>query len=268
MREPKSRGALKRAGAAAMVLAVIGLAVSGCDYLEKRRIERTLDEWARAAMAGDTAGFLDLFAPDYDDPRASFEAMKKRAVERLKKSPRPVIGFGRREVEMHGDLAVVTERFTMEDTIEGKPMRYDEVEHLVMERGPGGWTCRRGSEVLRLLSGRMEDEYEIEQTLLRREDALVKKDINAYMALVSPRYRHKGEGAEDIRKKVLRNFRVYDDIQFRSFDRRIWDFGDAATVEQKFTMRAVQMGNPMTFSGEERFELAKEPGGWKFTRGL
>ncbi|HUT54645.1 MAG TPA: nuclear transport factor 2 family protein [bacterium] len=268
MREAKTRSALRRAGAAAVILMLIGLGAGGCDYLEKRRIERTLDDWARAAMAGDTQGFLALFAPDYEDPRAPLPAMKKRAVERLKESPRPVIGLGRREIEIKGGLAMVTQRFTMEDTIEGKPMRYDEAEHLLMERGPGGWACRRGSEILRLLSGRMEDEYEIEQTLLQREGALVKEDINTYMSLVSPRYRHKGETAEDIRKKVLQNFRVYDDIQFRSFDRKIWYFGDAATVQQKFTMHAVQMGTPMTFSGEERFELEKTPGGWKFTQGL
>jgi ketosteroid isomerase-like protein len=263
----KSRQRARHAAAWTLVI-FLTLSLAGCDYLEKRRIERTLNDRAKALAAGDTATYLGFFSSDYDDPNQSFDTIKKKVIERLKKEPRPVISFGKREINIQGDLAMVTERFTLEDALEGKAMRYDEVQHLLLARGPGGWVCRRGSEVLRLLSGRIEEERAIEETLLRREAALVKEDIKSYMNLVSPRYKHEGKSAEDVRKKVLQNFRVYDDIQFRSFDRKIWYFGDVATVQQRFTMHAVQMGNPMTFSGEERFELEKTPDGWKFTQGL
>jgi ketosteroid isomerase-like protein len=265
----KRKRATSSAGLLSVLLAAAALAaICGCDYLEKRRIERTLKERAGALVRGDVKAYLSFFAPDYYDRWMSFELMRTKAVERLKKEPRPLISFGKREINIRGDQAVVVERFTMEDKVEGRARRYDEVQHLLLKRSLEGWVCRRGSEVMRLLSGRMEEEYGIEQTLLRREAALVKEDIRAYMSLVSPGYKYKGEGFADLRKSVLQNFRVYDDIQFRSYDRKIWFFGDAATVKQKFTMHAVQMGKPMTFSREERFELEKTGDGWKFTMGL
>jgi len=244
------------------------VAAGGCDYLEKTRIEKALDERADALINGPAEKYFSFFAPDYYDPWQSFDQMKATAAERLKREPRPVISFGARTITLHGDQALVMERFTLEDKVEGKPMRYDEVQHLLLARGPQGWTIRRGSEILRLLSGRMEEERAIVDILLRREAALVNKDINSYMRLVSSRYRHKGEKAGDIEKKVTQNFRVYDEIQFRSYDRKIWFFGDAATVQQRFTMQASQMGTPRTFSGEERFELEKTGDGWKFIKGL
>jgi len=244
------------------------VAASGCDYLEKRRVRKTVENRAQALLKGDAKAYLAFFSPDYSDPWLSFDVIRENVKKRLQQKPLPIMSFGNREISLQGDKAMVIEKFTIEDKVEGTPKRYDETQRLILERTPDGWKCSRGSELLRLLSGRIEEEYNIEQVLLRREAALVKEDIRSYMSLVSPRYSHKGEGPEDLRAKVLQNFRVYDDIQFRSYDRKIWFFGDAATVQQKFNMHAVQMGKSMNFSGEERFELEKTDQGWKFTMGL
>ena len=42
----------------------------------------------------------------------------------------------------------------------------------------------------------------------------------------------------------------------------------AAQVRQKFSMNALKMGQSMSISGEEKFELVKTDEGWKFTKGM
>jgi ketosteroid isomerase-like protein len=249
-------------------VAVCLLAAGECGYLEKQRVERAVTEAAAAAAAGDAAGFLDMFAPDYNDDWVPAEQAQAKLKARFAQPPLPTLSFGKREIQITGDRAIVTEWFTIEDQVEGRSRRYEEIQHLLLERRAEGWKCISGSKLLSLLGGRMEEEHAIEQVLFRREAALVKEDVNSYLELISPDYRHKGESVEDLRERVLQIFRVYDDIEFRSFDRKIYYLGAAAEVQQKFSMTAVQMGKPMSFSGEERFELIKTDQGWKFTKGL
>jgi hypothetical protein len=193
---------------------------------------------------------------------------KAKVYERFRQPTLPAISFSKREVQLNGDRAIVTEWFALEDQLEGRTRRYEEVQHLLFERRAEGWLCLGGSKVLALLGGRMEEEQALEQVLFQREAALIKKDIHSYMALVSSDYRYKGEGPEQLRDRVLQIFRVYDDIEFRSFDRKIYFMGDVAEAQQKFTMTASMMGKRQTFNGEERFELKKTAEGWQFTKGL
>jgi len=244
------------------------LMLFSCDYLEKRKIEKVLDQRARAIISGNAEVYLSFFAPDYEDQWMPFDRLRAKVVERLSKDPKPVISFGKREIMIKGGRAIVTERFSLEDRVEGRVRRYDEVQHPFLVRRVGGWVCARNSEILRLLGGRMEEEHEIELILLRREAALVKEDLNAYMNLISPRYQHRGEGPEELKKKFVRNYQVFDDIQIRSYDRKIFFFGDYATVKQRFTMNAMMVGEPKTISNKEMFEMEKTEEGWKFTKGL
>ena len=249
-------------------LVVAALFSGGCDYLEKKRILRLLEQREAGLLKGLPGVYLNFFSPSYREEWLDFEKCRIKAAERLKRRPLPQIAFTKREIEINGDKAVVTEWFTFDDKVEGRKRHYQEVQHLVLARDAQGWKCISGSKVLALLGGRLEEEHEIERTMLRRESALVKEDINAFMGLISPRYNHKGETKEDVREKMLQIFRVYDDINFRSYDRRIYFFGTVATVEQKFSMSAVMMGKPRNFSGEERFELEKTEEGWKFIKGF
>ena len=260
----KSRGIILTLAMLVGLTAILG----GCDYLEKRRIQAMLGQRTKGLETSDASVYLSIFSSDYRDNWLSYDHMSSRLGERLKRKPGPVIAFGKTKVEIDGDRAVVTEGFTLEDRVQGRSRTYSDVQHLLFERRSGGWTCVGGSKVLSLLGGRMIEEHEIERSLLRREKALVEEDIRLYMSLVSPDYSDEGEGPDEIREKVLQIFRVYDEIEYRSFDREIFFHGSAAGVEQSFSMSAIMMGASKTFSGAERFELIKTEDGWKFSKCL
>ncbi len=251
--------------AAAVLLAAFCVS---CDYLEAEKIESALEGRAEAVTTGDVNGYLSRFSPAYRSRWMPYEKLAAGARQRLAKQPYPKLSYAEREITIKGEEALLKERFVFEDASFGKPRRYDEVQHLDLKKVGGGWTVVGGSEVLNLLGGRIEEEIAIEKTLLRREAALVDGDISGYMSLISDDYDHRGEGPEDIRKKVARNFQIYDDIEFRSYDREIKVFGDSATVIQRYTMSASMLGEPKSFSNKERFELVKTKSGWKFVKGL
>lgn len=260
---------MTRSRTAAGLLLILALgAACGCDYLEKRQIAQLLDRRAEALAAGDANAYFTAYANNARDEWPGLANAREKLAARMKTRPLPSVTFVKREYFIKGGKAVVEERFSLDDKALAPGRRYDSIEHLTLERGPDGWRITGGDEVLRLLAGRIEEETLIEQTLFRREAALVKKDIESYLALVSPRYRHKGEGPAELEAKVRRNFQIYDDLRFRSYDRKIWFFGDTATVEQRFSMEAGQVGTPQSFNGRERFELERTDEGWKFVRGL
>jgi hypothetical protein len=251
------------------LLLVIALgAVTGCDYLERRQVEKILDRRAAALAAGDANAYFSCYSNAARDEWPGLATAREKLAARLKQRPLPSVTFVKREIFIRDGKAVVAERFTLADSALGPGRRYDETGHLLLRREGDGWRITGGDEVLKLLSGRIAEEVAIEQTLLRREAALVNKDLDSYMSLVSPRYRHQGEGPAELQAKVRRNFQIYDDLQFRSYDRKIWFFGDSATVEQRFTMQAGQVGTPESFNGRERFELERTGSGWQFVRGL
>ncbi len=254
--------------AAAGILVLLASNLTACDYIEKRQLKNMIEQKNRALLGGDAGSYLSFFSKDYHDPWLDFEDARKRTIKRLSQNPLPEVSFSEPEIIIKDRKALVAERVVFEDKVDGRPMRYDEVQHLRVWKRGKSWECVRGSEVLRLLSGRIEEDLEIEQTLLRREAALVKRDLETYMSLVSKNYDHKGESPGDIKNKVRRNFQVYDDLKFTSYDRRVWFFGDYATVEQRFTIEALRLGEPVSMSGRERFELENTGEGWKFLKGL
>jgi len=248
--------------------ALLLIIISGCGFLEEKNLRESLQYRQEALKEANSRKYLDFFTKGYKDDWVDFAKLAKRTTETLKEEGAPKITFEEPEIIIEGNRALVTERFTMEVTGEGKPRRYDEVQHLRMTKTDRGWKCTKGSEVLRLLGGRVEQERAIEEVLLRREAALVKGDIKSYISLVSDDYSYEGKGIQEVMDTVKRNFQIYDEIKIRSYDRKIWFFGDSATVQQKFTLDATKLGEPISISGKERFELEKTEEGWKFTKGL
>ena len=59
MGERKNR--LGKTGIFVMALIMVLGAVSGCDYLEKRRIQNIVKKRTQALMSGDVSGYLDFF---------------------------------------------------------------------------------------------------------------------------------------------------------------------------------------------------------------
>lgn len=268
MRKPGT-GRFRKSGALLVGAFLFFALLSGCDFLEKRRILAVLSDQAKALQKGNADAFLVAFAPDYDDPWIPFAEARAALANQLLKAPFPVLQVSDREVEIAGDRAVVTRNFTLEAKVEGQSRSRSEVEHLIFQRRGQGWVVVQGSVVLRLLGGQLEEEIAIEQVLLRREAALINQDLESMMSLISTRYSYKGNGSNELKENIFKPiFQVYDNIKFRSYDRKIFFFGAAATVEQSFTMQANLMGNPKTFSGQERFELENSKDGWKFTKGF
>jgi len=251
-----------------LALALACFVPSGCEYLESREIEAALGRRAQAASRGDAEAYLDFFATGYKSEWIKAEELFKKAAERLSAGPPSSLSFGKFDIIIKGDKALVTESFILEDSTGGKPRRWAETQHLRMRKRGDEWVCVRGSKVLELLGGRMEEEAAIEQALLKREAALVKRDITSYMDLLAEDYSFRGEGPEDVKEKVMRNFRIYDNMHFRTYDRKIWFFGRYATVEQRFSIDAQRLGEPVSLSGRERFEMKRTRQGWKFIKGL
>ncbi len=266
MQAPK-RKPLAALGAVLAIAAVL-FSLAACDELEKRRIARILDARAEALTSSDPAGYMSFFAPDYRCEYTTLDAARASVTRILTKANPVKAAFGERDIQIKGEKALVSEKYSIEVNVSGSSRRFEGVQHIYLKRSGDGWSCESGSEILEILGVRAEEERLIEQTLLRREAALVNKDVIAYMALISDDYSHEGEGPEEIREKVLQLFRYYDNIEFKSYDRRIFFMGQAATVKQKFTMNADKVGSPQTISSEEKFELEKTENGWKFTKGL
>lgn len=272
--ESAGRGTRKiRTEASLLLAAALILTLPACGLDTERgkikSLKAALNQRTEDLSRGEAGAYLSFFAPDYKDQWLSLDQARLKADERFQRSPLPRIRFGDHEFVIEGDRAVVKEEFAFEDSVAGRTVRRQEIQHLIMERRGDRWVCISGSEVLKLLSGRLEEEQAIEQAMLQRENALVRRDLSAYMNLVSPRYLHKGVNREELRKIVLKNLQAYSNLEFKSFDRKIHFHGEFATVEQRFNLQAEKIGGKIeTFSGPERFELEKTPEGWKFIRGL
>jgi len=265
MKKNQNRTAAKTA---LPIIALIILAgAAGCN-LEKAKIEQVLEQRRAALQNGDFDSWVAFFSDDYSDAWMPFETTRARAKEWFDGELRPGITFANQEIAIQGDRAVISERFTLEGKVYGRTRRYEELHHLMLVRRSDGWKCFSGSKILALLGGRMEEEHEIEQTLLRREAAFANEDINAYLDLIEPGYHFNNRGRDALRTEVLQLFRVYDEIRIRSYDRKIFFFGKSTTVKQKYNMSYLKMGEARSVSEQEMFELKKTADGWKFAKGI
>lgn len=241
---------------------------ASCKELEKNNLESTLQARAIALQNGNAEKYLEFFASYYTDIRLDAKAARKMVLERLHESHSQQVKIKNRSIEIEDDRARVTEEFFFQTRVKDQTMNYNETQHLLMEKRDERWVCIAGSEILWLMAGGAREKYEIEQVLLRRENALMHENIKIYMRLISSQYNHRGKDKEKLREEILHSFQIYDDINFKSFDRQIYFYGDYATVTQKYNMHGLQMGSSRTWSGQERLTLQKTGEGWKFIKGL
>jgi len=261
---------MKKRGGLLFVLALFtaGLLTTTCKKLEENKLENALDNRITALRNGKAGQYLRFFAPDYSDTRLELAGARDRIMTDVGKDPSFEVKIKERKLDIEGDRAIATEDFFFKTTVTGDTRTYNETQHLLLEKRGDGWVCLSGSEILWLLAGRPAEEHSIEQVLLRRENALTGENIKTYMRLISSQYNHQGTDREELRSRILHSFQVYDDINFKSFDRKIYFYGDYATVTQKFNMHALQMGSQKTWSGHERLTLRQTEEGWKIVKGL
>ena len=87
-------------------------------------IEAALEEREKALMAGDYEGYIDFFTENYSDAWIPYNSLQAGVRERLATKPLPLIAFGKREIMMDGDRAVVSELYTYEDKVDGRVGTY------------------------------------------------------------------------------------------------------------------------------------------------
>ncbi len=261
---------MKKRGVLLFVFALftVGLLSTTCKKLEENKLENALEARIAALRNSNAGQYLRFFAPDYSDTRFEFDGAGKKLKAAAGESPSFEVKIKERKLDIEGDRAIATEDFFFKTTVAGNSRNYNETQHLLLEKREDEWVCLSGSEILWLLAGRPAEEHSIEQVLLRRENALTNENIKTYMRLISSQYNHRGTDRENLRSQILHSFQVYDDINFKSFDRKIYFYGDHATVTQKFNMHALQMGSQKTWSGHERLTLRKTEEGWKIVKGL
>ncbi len=112
------------------------------------------------------------------------------------------------------------------------------------------------------------DRQAVEAVAIKRQQALVNRDITLYLSIISLAYNDKGKDFATEKKELEANFRAYDRIGYRSIERRIEVSGTTATVSGKYRLTITSRGNEISLEGEERLRLAKEVDGWKIIGGL
>ena len=126
-----------------------------------------------------------------------------------------------------------------------------------------------GLALLLAACGRPSPRQEIEQVLDKREQALARKDLAAYMALISPAYSDRGKTYRRIEESTRKNFAAFSRIELHSRKRSIYVKGDQAAVVQEYVLSYwVPSSGKHSIKDKERLVLRREAGGWKFIRGL
>jgi hypothetical protein len=256
-------------GRAVLYCFVILLLFAECQFSEDKQIQGLLKKRERSLRTGDVEAYFSCLSPDYTDSFFPLDHARDKIKQALSGPARPEVRFSSPAIYQQGNRAVVREEFWIEGVISEKPRRYKRTQHLRLARqGQEGWKIMEGSKVYRLLAGQAEEEDEIIEVLDRREKALENKDLQLYLSVVSPRYEHQGQGVRELEQRLSESFRVFDEIRYEASDRRVWFFGNYATVEQRYRLEAKLLGELQVHSEIERFELIREPEGWMIVKGL
>ncbi|GEM_PF-911546 len=256
-------------GRALLYCLAVLILFAGCHGSEENEIQGLLEKRARFLRKGDTDGYLSCLSQGYMDSFFPLDHARDKIKQILSCPERPEARFSSPTIYRQGNRAVVREDFWLEGVISSKPRSYRRTQHLRLARqGQEGWKIIEGSKVYRLLAGQAKEEDGIIEVLDRREEALETKDLRLYLSVVSQHYEHRGQGVRELEHRLSESFQVFDDIRYEAWDRRVWFFGNYATVEQRYRLEAKLLGEPEVHSEIERIELIREPEGWRIVKGL
>lgn len=122
--------------------------------------------------------------------------------------------------------------------------------------------------ILFLLACQVSEEEKIYQLLIRRQEALQKRDLSLYLSCISNAYQDKEEDFSRLQKRIEGYFKTFDRISYSSWDRSIQIDGETAIVLQPFHLEAEKEGKGNRYSGKEVLFLKKEGKEWKIIKGL
>ena len=103
---------------------------------------------------------------------------------------------------------------------------------------------------------------------VKRQQALLHKDVNLYLSIISRHYQDKGVDFTAKKKELESNFAVFDRIDYRSDGIAIDVTGGRATISGNYGLKVFIKGKELKLAGKEELRLVKESGGWKIVGGL
>lgn len=109
---------------------------------------------------------------------------------------------------------------------------------------------------------------QVEEVLVKREQALAAKNIRDYMALVSRDYYDEGKTYKDILEKAEKNFSTFSKIELTTSKRGIYIEEDQAVAVQEFVLSFWIQSKRKSVKNKERLVLKKEKDNWKIIKGL
>ena len=122
--------------------------------------------------------------------------------------------------------------------------------------------------ILFLLACQVSEEEKIDQVLIRRQEALQKRDLSLYLSCISNAYQDREEDFSQLQERIGGYFKNFDRISYSSWDRSIQIDGKKATVIQLFHLEVEKGGKRNRYSGKELLYLEKEGKEWKIVKGL
>lgn len=107
---------------------------------------------------------------------------------------------------------------------------------------------------------------EIDELLVKRQEALETKDVELYLTLISPDYSEERDGntltLEDIKKGFLTNVSLFDALQISHADRSIYLKGNTAEVFQITKVTASINDTKSVFKLSEKIGVQKTGDKW------
>ena len=117
-------------------------------------------------------------------------------------------------------------------------------------------------------NGSGKDREELQSIAVKRQQALLHKDIKLYLSIISRNYLDKGVEFAAKKKELEANFSAFDRIDYRSDGITVNISGSRATISGNYGLKVFVKGKELRLAGKEELRLEKEPGGWKITGGL
>ena len=112
------------------------------------------------------------------------------------------------------------------------------------------------------------DRKAVEELMSKRAQALNSRDVKLYQSLISRNYQDKGKDFAGKSAEITSTFASFEQIAYRSLDRRITISNSDAKVTGSYTMKVTVKGRPLELGGTEIIRLTKESDGWKITGGI
>jgi hypothetical protein len=112
------------------------------------------------------------------------------------------------------------------------------------------------------------DQQAIRDLLAERQQALNARNLERYVAILSPGYRDKGLDYAGKRTELAQTLASWDEINFTADPYRITIQGSSARAKGTYRLRVARSGKKLELGGEEELRLAREAGTWKITGGL